>query len=211
MLRTAYANGIWFTTAEALNMEKEVTMKELACIVLQCNGFSGFHNGILVTPESSKAINLKIRSDFNSYPKNASDYRIVLESVPNNIYEKTFVNAVSKPVNSFRATNEFSQIFVSMVESWVKSLSAAGYKLEATYYPGITVNNGNGYTLRTRIEFTNIPANTKLGDIIICANENDGNTLLSSGDVIYADIETGKPVTDVYFPIDDMVLSQLIK
>ena len=211
MLKTAYSNGIWFTTAEALDLDKEVTMKELACIVIQCNGFSGFHNSILITSEKAIAENQKIRADFNSYPNNASDYRIVLESVPNNIYEKPFVKAISMPKNSYRATNEFSQIFVSMFESWVKALSGAGYKVEATYYPGITVNNGNGYTLRTRLEFTNIPANTRLGDIIICVNEEDGNILLNSGDVIYADIYTGKPVTDVYFPIDDMVLSQLIK
>ena len=98
-----------------------------------------------------------------------------------------------------------------MLESWVKALSGAGYKLEVTYYPGITVNNGNGYTLRTMVKFEDIPANTRLGDIVICASETDGNTLINSGDVIYADIDTGKPVTDVYFPIDDMVLSQLIK
>ncbi|MBO7289681.1 MAG: S-layer homology domain-containing protein [Clostridia bacterium] len=211
MLKTAYANGIWFTTPEDLNLEKEVTMKELACIVLQCNGFSGFHKGVLITPETTKAINLKIRADFNSYPQNASDYRLVLESVSNSVYEKPCINAVSMPKNSYRATNEFSQIFVSMLESWVRALSNAGYKLEATYYPGITVNTGNGYTLRTKLEFTNIPANTKLGDIVNCISEEDGNFSLNSGDVIYADIDTGKPVTDVYFPIDDMILSQLIK
>ncbi len=73
------------------------------------------------------------------------------------------------------------------------------------------MNTGNGYILRTKLKFTNIPANTKLGDIVNCISEEDANFSLNSGDVIYADIDTGKPVTNVYFPIDDMVISQLIK
>jgi hypothetical protein len=98
-----------------------------------------------------------------------------------------------------------------MFSSWVRALSSAGYELEVRYFPGIAVNNGNGYSLRVGIKFVNVPENSKLGDLINCVNSADGQTIINTGDVIYADIDTGRPLTDVYIPIDDMVLSQIIK
>lgn len=211
MLRRAYANGIWFTTADSINPEKDVTMKELACLVLECNGFAGYHNATVINSAKTEFKKMKIRTDVSTYPLNASDYRIVLASVPNNVYEKAFVSAKSLPKDNYKLTNEFSGIFASMLETWVKALSRVGYKLEVTYYHGLAVDNGNGYTLRTCVKFTDVPANSKLGDLINCVNAADGSILVNSGDVIYADIDTGRPLTDVYIPIDDMVLSQIIK
>lgn len=211
VLKKAYASGIWFTTADSINPEKEVTMKELSCLVLQCNGFSGFHNATVITPAKTEFKNMKIRTDLSTYPLNASDYRIILASVPNNVYEKSFVNAKSAPKDSYKLTNEFSGVFATMFETWVKALSGVGYNLEVICYHGISVDNGNGYTLRTCIKFSDIPSNTKLGDLVNCVNAADGETIVNSGDMIYADISTGRQLTDVYIPIDDMVLSQIIK
>lgn len=211
ILSRAYANGIWFTTADSINPEKEVTMKELSCLVLECNGFAGYHNATIINSAKTEFKKMKIRTDVSTYPLNASDYRIILSSVPNNVYEKPFVSSKSAPKDSYKLTNDFSGIFASMLETWVKALSRVGYELEVTYYHGISVDNSNGYTLRTCIKFKNVPANSKLGDLINCVNAADGETIVNSGDVLYADIDTGRQITDVYIPIDDMVLSQIIK
>lgn len=211
ILKNAYANGIWFTTDKDINPDKDVTMKELACLVLEFNGFSGFHHISVITSKSTILKNEKIRSNIEGYPSNAADYRIILDSLPNKVYETSFVNGISYPSASYEITNSYRSIFTSMFSSWVRALSSAGYELEVRYFPGIAVNNGNGYSLRVGIKFVNVPQNSKLGDLINCVNSADGQTIINTGDVIYADIDTGKKLYGVSMDINDMILSQIIK
>lgn len=211
LLKNAYGVGIWFTTADAIDLNKEITMKELACLALEFDGFSGFHRASVVTPEKTFLDNVKIRSGFDSYPQNSSDYRIVLEGVDNKVYETPFKNASSLPKNNYELGNSYRSILLSMLNTWVRALSSVGYKLEVTYYPSKVVNNGNGYTLRCCVDFASVPQNTKLGDIIICVNEADGATLVNTGDRLYLDIDTGKKIDGLTMGIDKMVLSQIIK
>ena len=211
MLKTAFHNGVWFTTADNINPDKEITMKELACLVLELNGFSGFHKISVINGQKTYLKNAKVRSDFNSYPQNHADYRIILNSLDNSIYEIPFVNAVSAPSKTYELTNSFRTLVTSMLSAWVSALASVGYDLEVSFYPGIAVDNGNGYTMRCAVKFINIPANTRLGDLINCVNSADGEKIVNSGDVIFTDIDTGKKLYGVTMDINDMVLSQIIK
>lgn len=211
LIKNAYHNGIWFTTADEMNLDKEITMKELACLVLQFDGFSGFHRISVITPEKTSLKNQKIKSGFESYPKNQEDYRIVLENVPNYVYEKPFAKSVSLPKDTYVFMSSYRAIPISMLSGWVRALGSVNYKLEVSYYPGLSVDNGNGYTMRVGIRFADIPSNTKLGDIVNCVNANDGATIVNSGDNIYVDIDTGKKISGLVMGIDDMVLSQIIR
>lgn len=210
LLKKAYHNGIWFTTADAINSDKEITMKELACLVLEFNGFSGFYRASRVTSQKTLLQNVKIRSDYASYPSNSSEYRIVLDVLPNNIYETPFKKSVSNPLKSYELTSSYRGILLSMFSAWVRALSSVGYELEVSYYPGIAVDNGNGYSMRVGIKFVNVPTNTKLGDLINCVNAADGERLVNSGDVVYADVDTGKKLDGITLGIENMVLSQII-
>lgn len=210
LINTAYANGIWFTTPDKMTMDSVVTMEDFACLVLQFNGYSGFHRSTSITAGKLSPKNEKIRTNTKEYPKNYNDYRIILSSVPNKVYEAPFNVSVKKPADSYLLTNSYRSIFTSMFSTWVHSLSSVGYNLEVVYYPGIAVDNGNGYTLRVQIKFTDIPANTKLGDLIICQNAAEGEIILNSGDAIYADVETGTKVSNVTTGIDKMSLVQII-
>lgn len=210
MLKYAYANGIWFTTPDAMEMDKNVTMKELATLALELNGFSGFHRVSVINSAKTTLKNAKIRTDVAKYPSNAADYRIILADVPNKVYEAPFATKVTAPVDSYKLTSDFRDVFTSMFSTWVRALASVGYELEVTYYPGVSVDNGNGYTLRVGISFKNVPENTKLGDLINCVNAADGALIVNSGDTIYADVDTGKKIDSVVTGIDNMVLSQII-
>ena len=211
LIKTAFENGIWFNSLSDMELNKEITMKEFSCLVLQLNGYSGFCRTSVITPDKIVQKNEKIRADISKYPLNSDNYRIILERLPNNIYETPFVSEVSSPKQNYELSNSYRFIFITMLESWVRALSSAGYKLEVTYYPGLLVNNNNGYTMRVAIKFTGIPVNTKLGDLVNCLNLVDGETLVNSGDVIYADIDTGKKLDGIVIGIENMVLSQIIK
>jgi len=210
-LNMAYANGVWFSTADSINMDKEITMKELACLALELNGFSGFYKTSVTTSNGVKTKFEKIRTDIKSYPSNAKDYRIIAKDVPNYVYEKPFATSVSKPSYTHEVTNVYRPIFETMLSPWVKSLSSKGYNLQVSYYPGIAVDNGKGYTLRVGIKFINVPANTKLGVLINCVNTLDAQLLVNNGDVLYADIDTGKTVDGLYLGTEHMILSQVIR
>ncbi len=211
LIEKSYYNGIWFDSSQNIEFDRDITMKELACLVLEMNGFSGYYRTSVVTPGSVKLKNETISTDLSLYPLNASEYQIILASVPNEVYVKPFINKISNPVDVIRSTYEFRSIFLSMFETWVNVLDYAGYDLKVTYYPEMVVNNGNGYTMRVKIEFTNIPANTRLGDLINCVNTFEADRIMNNGDVIYADVDTCKKIDNVTIGIENMVLSQIIK
>lgn len=210
-IKNAYGCGVWFDNLSEINLNKEVTMKELACLTLELNGFSGFYKSSQITSAKTSLINQKIRTNIATYPQNEDNYRIILASLPNNIYDTPFVSMAVAPMASHDFSNSFSYIFVTMLETWVKALSNAGYELEVSYYPGLVANNGNGYTIRAAVKFTNIPSNTRLGDLVNCVNAADADRIVNSGNVIYADIDTGKKLDGVIIGIENMVLSQIIK
>lgn len=210
LIKNAYHNGIWLTTAEEINPDKEITMKEFAAFVLEFDGFSGFHRISVINSSKTELKNAKIRGDFGAYPKNEADYRVVLQQLPNAIYETPFVTTVSLPKESYELGNSYRSLLTSMFSSWVRLLSSANYELEVSYYPALVVNNGNGYTMRIGIKFVNVPANSKLGDLINCVNAQDGEVFVNSGDVVYADIATGKSISGLTMDINDMVLTQII-
>ncbi len=210
MLKYAYSNGIWFTSPAEMAMDKDVTMKELALLVLELDGFSGFHRVSVINSAKTALKNAKIRTDVANYPSNAADYRIILADVPNKVYETAFTSKVTAPVDSYKLTSDFRDIFTSMFVTWTRALASVGYELEVSYYPGVAVDNGNGYTLRVGISFKNVPQNSKLGDLINCVNAADGELVVNSGDTIYADVDTGKKIDSVVTGIENMVLSQII-
>ena len=211
LIKNAYHNGIWLTSAEDVTPDKEITMKEFAAYVLEFDGFSGFHHISVISSKNNIDKNAKIRADFGAYPKNESDYRVVLNSLSNDIYEAPYKSAVSLPKDSYELSNSYRMLLTSMFSSWVRLLSSVGYELEVTYYPALVVNDGNGYTSRVSIKFVSVPANSKLGDLINCVSEFDGSRFVNSGDVIVADIATGKKINNLTMDINDMVLSQIIK
>jgi len=211
LIKNAYHNGIVLESVNDMNVDKEITMKEFAALVMEFDGFSGFHRIDIISKAGTVTKNAKIRYDLGSYPANESGYRIILNQLPNSIYEAPFKTNANLPKDSYELGNSYRTIVTSMLSTWVKLLSSVGYDLEVTYFPGLVVNNDNGYTLRVAVKFVSVPQNSKLGDLINCINEVDGATLVNSGDIIFADIDTGKKLNGLTMDINDMVLSQIIR
>ncbi len=211
LLSDAYCCGIMTYEASTLDMNKDVTMKELAQLVLEFNGFGGFH---LVTDINSSGYsdrNVKIRANTATYPQNSDNYRIIIDEVPNYVYEADFASAKNLPKDNYQLSNGFREILVYMLTSWVKDSKAAGYELELKYYPGMAVENGNGYTTRCKLDVKSVPSGTKLSDIVNCVNAADGAVVIDSGSTLYVDIDTGKHLDSVVIGTEKMTLSQVIR
>ena len=59
-IKKAYYNGIWFDSADNIDFDRDITMKELACLVIQMNGFSGYYLSSVVFPGKTQLKNEKI-------------------------------------------------------------------------------------------------------------------------------------------------------
>lgn len=211
LISEAYNSGVMAYEAPTLNMNKAVTMKELAQIVLECNGFAGFHYATKIKSPKSINENIKIRANTATYPNNADDYRIIVEDLPNYVYETPFVSARNLPKDNYKLSNTFKEIFTYMLSSWVKIAQEYGYQFEIMYYPGMVVEDGTGYTLRCRLDVKRVSAGSKLADIIECVNEDDGATFIVPGSSIFVDISTGKQLDGVDIGTEKMVLTQVIR
>lgn len=210
LISEAFNCGVMAYEAPTLDMNKAVTMKELAQLVLEFNGFAGFHHATKINSSKEANESVKIRANAASYPNNADAYRIIVEDVPNYVYEKAFVSAKNLPKDNYKLSNTFKEIFTYMLSSWVKGSKADGYELEVIYYPGMVVEDGTGYTLRCRLDVKKVPAGSKLADIINCVNADDGAAAIESGSSFFVDISTGKQLDSVVIGTDKMVLTQII-
>ncbi len=210
LLSIAYNNGICFDTPDNMPMDKEITLKEFACLLIEFDGFSGFYTADRLGV-SSYYVDMKMSSDLDAYPSNSEDYRIILESVPAYVYEAPFASGVSLPKDTYFFTNDYKSIFESMLVNWMSRAHGNGVTLGITYYPGLAVDNGNGYTMRVMVAVEDADAGKKLSDIIKLNPARVEDFLLTTGDSFYADIETGVKVNDVRLPVDNMEISLVLR
>ena len=210
LLANAYGNGIRFDSTDKINAEKDITLKEFACLLLEYDGFGGIFAADKIG-FSSNNIGSKIKTDLTIYPKNSADYRVILADVPSNVYETAFVKTTQTPKESYATTNAFKEPFEIMFASLVSAADSKGARINLTYYPGLAVNNGNGYTFRLKLTVESLNGASKLSDIIKCANDAAGAAELKAGESFFIDLDTGKKFDDAYVSPDTAYISQVIK
>ncbi|MBQ4629862.1 MAG: S-layer homology domain-containing protein [Clostridia bacterium] len=209
LLKKAYQNGFCFDSVDNVNLDKEITLKEFSCLLIEFDGFSGFNSGYRYS-SNSRSLDYKLNSVLASYPENASDYRMILKDVPAYVYEKPFVDAVELPKDSYKTTSVFDGIFQTMFKQWYTLCKNSGVQIEIYDNPVLAVKNSNGYTYRIKLKIVDKAHTTKLSDIINCANETIGSTPLENGAELYLDVDTGKKLDDVFFPFENILVSQII-
>ncbi|MBQ4527656.1 MAG: S-layer homology domain-containing protein [Clostridia bacterium] len=209
LLKKAYQNGIYFTSPEAINLDKTITLKEFACLLIEFDGFSGFNSGYRYSA-NSRYVDYKLNTVLSTYPSNASDYRMILSTIPAYVYEKPFVDAVELPKDSYKTTSVFDGIFQTMFKQWYTLCKNSGIQIEIYDNPVLAVKTSGGYTFRIKLKIVDKAHATKLSDIINCADETIGAYPLVNGDEIYLDVNTGKKLDDVFFPFENIFVSQII-
>ena len=208
-LTYCYQNGVQLYADGTIKPDKAITLKEFACIMLQLDYLIGAHSEI--SSDSNK--NSKIRKSIKTYPPNYSDFQCILEDLPNEIYTTAFSDNYnnSLPIMSYDFAREYSFIFTNMLQE-IKNYCESGkeVKIRFTYYPSLVCDNGNGATLRVKCEITENPKNISLNEIFKGKIEIDNTVGAEKGSVFFADIVTGKPLTDIYMSADSALLKQII-
>ena len=208
-LKVAYQNGILFDSDGKISPDKEITMKEFACLLLEFDGFSGFYTGEIIG-KNSRNVDFKLITSSTSIPSNASSYIAVVDFAPKNVYEKPYIGMVASPAKTYGVTEAFSKVFKTAFSQLYESCKSKGAEITITICPILTATTDTGFTFRTNISIVDQGTNNKLSDIIKCADESIGSKVLVNGENFWVDIDTGKALTDVIFKLEDVYVRQLV-
>lgn len=209
LLKIAYQNGICFNSDGKINPEKEITMKEFACLLLEFDGLSGFYTGEAIG-KNTHYVDYKLNTSQVSLPSNASSYIAVIDSVPKSVYEKPYIGMKSSPAQTYAVTEAFSKVFKTVFTQWYESCKNKGVEIVISICPVLTAATDTGFTFRTKITVVNKGTSNKLSDIVRCTDANAASKVLVNGDSFWVDIDTGRALTDVVFELDDMYVRQLV-
>lgn len=215
-LTECYLQGIRLDGSDMLQPERAVTAKDLAFLLLQLDSLAGINSKFVIknTEGGSQRQDVMLRTAIGSYPSAADNYMYILDEVPNAVYDRGYVDQEGQPLTALpkdahRFAREYSTIFVSMLEV-IRDLTYSydGTNFIVTYYPSLVCADGNGYTMRVKIEMTAVQEGAHLDDVF--PNTVSENPALDEGMVFWADIATGQPVLDMTVPADEAVMVQVL-
>ncbi len=217
-LSLAYENGVTLYAGGKINADKEVTLKELACILLQCDALFGFETPVFYSNANKVAAikdTMSINNDLGSYPSNAGDYPVILKDVPAYVYETPYIT-YSDSANSgldmelYNNCRDFYDIYVFAVRELNYAFINQGASVKLTYIPSLVKNNGHGYTYRLKLEVFDNPNNIKLSDIIDMTDGADGSKVLKGGDVMFVDFDTCAEFSSVFMTAEFACINKVI-
>ena len=211
LLKRAYQNGIIINRhGDAIDFNKDITMKEFACLLVEFDGLSGFLTGN-VYADNSYSVDYKLNTNLSSYPANASDYSIILSGIPANVYAAPYIDAIETPAQNYTVATNFKSIFDTMFTQWKTYSKSKGANIEIYDNPSMVAKTSNGYSARVKVVVVDRGTAAKLSDIIKCADESIGSKQLVNGESFYVDVNTGVKLIDITFPFENIYVNQIIQ
>jgi len=208
-IRTAYAMGVSLYADGNINPDKEITKKELACILLQYDLVYGARQ-MYRCGYNCTYIPAPLRADISGYPANSTDYSLILKDVPNNIYEAPFANKTANPCKITTFVTSIATVYVNPLIMISEAAYAKGINVYITYIPSLLAKVEGGFTYRVKIEVEEAPQGAMLSDVLPL-EEGVENVSLSSGTTFWADINTNAEFSGLYIDESIMTVTQIIK
>lgn len=194
----------------------QITHKQFAILTAELDDIAPILVKIEIAHDgSTKNVPVKIQKDLSKYPKNSGDFRVILEDVPLKMYTGAFEVSASKkdqkPVMTYDFSRDYRDIFLGILSPWVKSANEkAGVEMKMTYYPSLCIDNGNGYTMRVRIDLISVNGDKTLGDIFTASDGSKPNIALKSGTSFFCDLRNNGVIDNVVMPSENLTVSGLM-
>lgn len=214
LLTMANKHNIMLNSNGTINAKKTATLRDVACVILQADGISGF-NKSYVFAKNNKYIAHSVRNNADTYPASAGKYPVILQDIPNDIYSAPFVlygegEKIGDANVTISTVKDFGDLFTTMLTDIAGTLSDGGEDIQIEFVPSMVINNGNGYTYRVRIFADNVSEGATLGYLIpLAAGVED--VALENGKSVWVDIETGGKLSGVYFSADKCAINKIVK
>ncbi len=215
LLTMANKYNILLYTDGTIKGSEPVTAKQLACMIMQADGVSGFNRSNIYGVGKSFASH-SIRKSLATYPKCANDYAVILEDVPNEVYAAPYIiyddsnKTFGIPKYSTEYTRDFEEIYTTMIDQITNSLGREGYNVSFEFFPSLVANNGDGYTYRVKIFVKAKPDDAMFSDLLPIS-EDIADFKLKKHMTIWADMETGCKLNGVYFTPEFAGFNQVVK
>jgi len=205
-LSYAKENGIKLYAGTKLNAYKEVTMRDVAALLLQLDVVTGLE----LSYDNDTKYNTKINKDIASYPANAADYKAVLAGVPNAVYN--LKQAETKPSSYYGMANEMSFVFTAYlkdVEFAIKTDS--GIKARFTFYPSLTYDeNGKIVYIAKCILQSEGKEAINLDTVFAKYLKSKTTKTVAPNREFYVAFETYGPLMDIYLPSSAAYVKSII-
>ncbi len=140
--------------------------------------------------KSADKIPTEIRKDVESYPSNRSKYQVILEEVPNNIYEASFKLANTSLTDSYEFARETMSFLLYPINQFCQIAKAKGAELKIHYYPSLVLGKDNVFTMRVKVEVVSVKDGLSLKDVCKASVDRD----LKAGDTFFCDLNTNVKV-----------------
>ena len=214
-LTYAYNNGIQLYADGKINPDKTITLKEFVAILLQFDYLIGTQSGITTDYKQDKLVkqDMALEKDLSKYPGNYEDFQCILQDIPLEVYTTPFADVSNdkKPKDIFNFAREYSIVFTTMLRNYEKNIeNANNMEMRITYYPSLVCDNGNGHTLRVKIEIIKVPEELLIKDVFNPGEKIDDTQKLYNNMAFYADITTGQKLSGINLPPDTAELKQII-
>ena len=217
-LKMAYNNGITLYAGGKINADKAVTLKELACIMLQCDGMFGFETSRYFSGENTIVAlrgSMPLNTDLGSYPANAGNYPHILKDVPSRVYTTPYVTYgdsanTGLDMALYNNCRDFYEIYVEPVKDLTKAFNDMGAVVKISFIPSLVKDNGHGYTYRLMFYVYNNPASVKISDVIDITNGADASKVLKKGETFFVDFDTGTYFNDIFMTSDYATVNKVI-
>lgn len=200
----AATNGIYLYADNTIKPDKEITMKEFACILLQLDSLIGTQ----VSYKSNGAgENENLNLDIAQYPSNHENYTAIIKSIPTYIYQNTISDAPAKDMYTFATV--MKAMFLNPLKEMEKDFSNKGAKVTFTYYPTLVTNPETHFVYRVKMnvdEAKNISLSTLCSNKLVCED-----VIINTGDVLYMDLKIKLPLGDLILYYKDAQIVKIIK
>ena len=214
LLTMAKKHNIMLYADGSLQAQRTATLRDVACILLQADGISGF-NKSYVFAKNGRKIAHSVRNNADTYPASASKYAAILQDVPNDVYAAPYViNGKGEKVGNgnlvINTVKDFDELFTTMIAEIVGAFVDGGEDVEIEFVPSLVINNGNGYTYRIRITANKVSDGASMAYFFPLA-DGVADVAVKNGTTIWADIETGGKLTGAYFSAENSCINNIVK
>lgn len=201
-VKYGYKNGIYFDSTGNMNLDGQITHKQIAAILLQIDEVYGTQ----LAYENEKQTFLKINKNLASYPENYKEYQTIIQGVPQKVYNRF------KPDTSVLGCTDIGHNFAFILGDSMKLLKEKcaenGYTIDFTTYATLISETNVTLTFVVKAD-ADVPTGTMASKVFadICYSPVDAD--LSSDDV-YLVFKTTRPVIAFYFEPDELQFVDVI-
>lgn len=139
---------------------------------------------------SADKIPTEIRKDVDSYPSNRNKYQVILEEVPNSVYEAPYALSNASLFGSYEFARETMSFLLHPINQFCQIAKANGAELNIHYYPSLVLGKDNVFTMRVKVEVVSVKAGLSLKDVCKASVDRE----LKAGDTFFCDLNTNVKV-----------------